>query len=149
MKQLYSDYDPYRAVTEASFTNMAMSRVLLTAETCYTLTFMWQVYYNDQLKMEMKRFEKEMAEAAGTTVEESDNQSIDKSIEVALLTICYIILITIFVQMFAVVNQRRYRSGFWLAPVTFFLSLILFLIIYFQDGIKMTHVVDGDTPTKE
>ena len=149
MKQLYSDYDPYRAVTEASFTNMAMSRVLLTAETCYTLTFMWQVYYNDQLKMEMKRFEKEMAETAGTTVEESDNQSIDKSIEVALLTICYIILITIFVQMFAVVNQRRYRSGFWLAPVTFFLSLILFLIIYFQDGIKMTHVVDGDTPTKE
>ena len=78
MKQLYSDYDPYRAVTEASFTNMAMSRVLLTAETCYTLTFMWQIYYNDQLKMEMKRFEKEMAEATGTTVEENDKQSIDR-----------------------------------------------------------------------
>ena len=50
MKQLYSDYDPYRAVTEASFTNMAMSRVLLTAECCYTLTIMWTIYYNDQLK---------------------------------------------------------------------------------------------------
>ena len=59
MQRLYKDYDPYHAVTEASFTNMAMSRVLLTAETCYTLTFMWDVYYNNQLEREAEKFLKE------------------------------------------------------------------------------------------
>ena len=47
MSRLYKDYDPYTAVTEASFTNMAMSRVLLTAEACYALTFIWDVYYRN------------------------------------------------------------------------------------------------------
>ena len=58
MKRCWPDYDPYKAVTEASFTNMAMSRVLLTAETCYTLTFMWKVYYKNQLVNETMRFAK-------------------------------------------------------------------------------------------
>ena len=52
MQRIYKDYDPYHAVTEASFTNMAMSRVLLTAETCYTLSFIWEVYYTNQRKRE-------------------------------------------------------------------------------------------------
>ena len=56
MQRIYKDYDPYHAVTEASFTNMAMSRVLLTAETCYTLTFMWDTYYNNQMREEKKKF---------------------------------------------------------------------------------------------
>ena len=56
MQRLYKDYDPYHAVTEASFTNMAMSRVFLTAEACYTLTFMWDVYYNNQKKLEAAKF---------------------------------------------------------------------------------------------
>ncbi len=55
MQRLYKDYDPYHSVTEASFTNMAMGRVLLTAETCYTLTFMWKVYYENQLALETER----------------------------------------------------------------------------------------------
>ena len=55
MQKIYKDYDPYHAVTEASFTNMAMSRVLLTAETCYTLTFMWDQYYSNQMYLEKKK----------------------------------------------------------------------------------------------
>ena len=56
MQRIYKDYDPYHAVTEASFTNMAMSRVFLTAETCYTLSFMWDVYYENQKAVEMAKF---------------------------------------------------------------------------------------------
>lgn len=56
MQRIYKDYDPYHAVTEASFTNMAMSRVLLTAEVCYVLTFMWDVYYEDQKIKEKNKF---------------------------------------------------------------------------------------------
>lgn len=59
MQRIYKDYDPYHAVTEASFTNMAMSRVLLTAETCYTLTFMWDKYYTNQKALETAKFQVE------------------------------------------------------------------------------------------
>ena len=43
----------------------------------------------------------------------------------ACVVICYGILITLVVQMFAVVNQRRYRSAFWFSFVTLFLSITL------------------------
>ena len=52
-------------------------------------------------------------------------ESIDRQIKVAMVAVCYFILLCIGTQMFAVVNQRRYRSGFWLAIATFFLSVLL------------------------
>ena len=50
---------------------------------------------------------------------------IDRKIEVALVTICYFILVTLIFQIFAVVNQRRYRSAFYAAFVTLLLSILL------------------------
>ena len=57
--------------------------------------------------------------------EEPTSTSINRQIEVALVAVCYFILLTIGTQMFAVVNQRRYRSGFWLAFATLALSILL------------------------
>ena len=62
------------------------------------------------------------------TIEEHDVTSIDRQIEVALVAVCYFILLTIGTQMFAVVNQRRYRSGFWLSFATFALTVLLVVI---------------------
>ena len=56
---------------------------------------------------------------------EEPAQSINRQIEVAMVAVCYFILLCIGTQMFAVVNQRRYRSGFWLAFATLFLSVLL------------------------
>lgn len=98
MQRIYKDYDPYHAVTEASFTNMAMSRVFLTAETCYTLSFMWDVYYENQKAVETAKFS---SDAGGET---DDTTYIDRKIRVALVAVCYAILATLVVQMFAVVN---------------------------------------------
>ena len=56
MKRVYKNYNPYTAVTEASFTNMAMGRVLLTGEACYVLTFMWDIYSQNRLREETKKF---------------------------------------------------------------------------------------------
>ena len=84
MQRLYKDYDPYSAVTEASFTNMAMSRVLLTAETYFTLTFMWNTYYGNQLLVETKKFARENCLKANpddhSKCAEDDTTYVDRSI---------------------------------------------------------------------
>lgn len=90
MSRLYKDYDPYTAVTEASFTNMAMSRVLLTAEACYALTFIWDVYYKDQKAQETKAFNEQ---ASGSSADET--VYVERKIEVALVAVAYAILFTV------------------------------------------------------
>ena len=45
-----------------------------------------------------------------------------------MVAVCYFILLCIGTQMFAVVNQRRYRSGFWLAIATLCLSVLLVVV---------------------
>ena len=48
----------------------------------------------------------------------------------ALVFNCYLILVTIVFQMFAVVNQRRYRSAFYMSFATVGLSILLFVMRY-------------------
>ena len=43
---------------------------------------------------------------------------------------CYGIIATLIVQMFAVVNQRRYRSAFWLSFATLLLSILLCVMAF-------------------
>ena len=54
----------------------------------------------------------------------------------ALVAICYGILITLVIQMFAVVNQRRYRSAFWMSFVTLLLSSLLCFFAFRYANIK-------------
>lgn len=54
--------------------------------------------------------------------------TINRQIDVAMVAVCYFILLCIGTQMFAVVNQRRYRSGFWLAIATVCLSVLLVVV---------------------
>ena len=59
---------------------------------------------------------------------EEPAQTINRQIDVAMVAVCYFILLCIGTQMFAVVNQRRYRSGFWLAIATLCLSVLLVVV---------------------
>ena len=143
MSRLYKDYDPYTAVTEASFTNMAMSRVLLTAEACYALTFIWNIYYENQKAKETNNFNEQ---SNGAKADET--VYIERKIEVALVAVAYAILFTIGVQVFAVVNQRRYRSGFWLSFATFGLSVLL-CVMAFWYGNLMGRAIKADMTDEE
>ena len=66
----------------------------------------------------------------------------------ALLAVAYAILFTVGVQIFAVVNQRRYRSGFWLSFATLGLSIVLCWMSFWY-GLVKAHSVKEDMSDEE
>ena len=65
--------------------------------------------------------------------------TINRQIDVAMVAVCYFILLCIGTQMFAVVNQRRYRSGFWLSFATLLLSILLVFVAMKATCIKVAY----------
>ena len=62
----------------------------------------------------------------------------------AQVTVCYAILLALFVQAFAIVNQRRYRSAFWLAIAALIMSCGLAYDVFYRENTKAMYFNTGE-----